>query len=115
MKIVINRCHGGFGISHEAILKYAEYKNFKLFYDKSKENSWFLEYFLDEEQTKPFRSYNIPRNDPDLIKIIEQLGEKSFGSCAKLKIVEVPDKTNWEIDEYNDGYERVVQNYNEWD
>lgn len=36
-KIVVNRCYGGFGLSHEAILEYAKRKGVKLFIEK-KEN-----------------------------------------------------------------------------
>ncbi len=31
MKVVINRCFGGFGLSHEGILKYAEIKGITLY------------------------------------------------------------------------------------
>ena len=31
MKIVINSCYGGFGLSHEAIMKYAELSGFELY------------------------------------------------------------------------------------
>jgi len=29
-KVVINSCHGGFGLSHEAVVRYAELKGFDL-------------------------------------------------------------------------------------
>ena len=31
MKIVINRCYGGFGLSHKAVMRYAELKGIKLY------------------------------------------------------------------------------------
>ena len=31
MKVVINACYGGFGLSHKAIMRYAELKGFKLY------------------------------------------------------------------------------------
>ena len=46
------------------------------------------------------------RADPFLIQAIEELGKESWGDCSELKIVEIPDDLNWEIDEY-DGVESV--------
>jgi len=34
MKVVINTCYGGFGLSHEAMLRYAEIKGIKLYLEK---------------------------------------------------------------------------------
>lgn len=56
---------------------------------------------------------DIPRNDPDLIAVIEELGEKADGSYAKLGIVEIPDDVEWEISEY-DGNEHVAEKHRTW-
>lgn len=53
------------------------------------------------------------RTDPDLIAVVEELGPAASGSCAKLKIVEIPDGINWKIDEY-DGYESVEEVHRSW-
>ena len=53
------------------------------------------------------------RNCPLLIQVIKELGEKSWGSHAKLKIVEIPDGVEWEIDEY-DGLEWVAEKHRTW-
>lgn len=53
------------------------------------------------------------RGDVDLVKVVEFLGDKSFGSCAKLKIVEIPDGIEWEIDEY-DGMEQIREVHRSW-
>lgn len=79
MKMVINTCFGGFGLSEAARV----FLNIK--YDS-----------------------NIERDDPMLIICVEALGEKAFGSCAKLKVVTIPDEaTDWELDEY-DGAESIT-------
>jgi len=54
------------------------------------------------------------RADPVLIQVIEELGDKANGDCAKLAIAEVPAGTKYRIDEY-DGNESVmtVEDY-EW-
>jgi len=46
------------------------------------------------------------RSDVDLIDVIERLGDRANGSCAKLAIKEIPDGAEFEITEY-DGNEDV--------
>jgi len=53
------------------------------------------------------------RTDPNLIRVVEELGEKANGRCAKLKVIEIPDGTEWEIDEY-DGMESVHETHRAW-
>lgn len=53
------------------------------------------------------------RTDKDLIKVIEELGDKANGACAKLKIVEIPDGIEYEIDEY-DGIETIREKHRTW-
>lgn len=50
---------------------------------------------------------------PDLVDVVESLGEKANGRHARLKIIEIPDDVNWEIDEY-DGYEHVAEVHRTW-
>ncbi len=56
-------------------------------------------------------SYN--RSHPLLIKVCEQLGEKANGRFADLKIVEIPDGIEYEIDEY-DGLESIHEKHQSW-
>ncbi len=90
MKVVINRCYGGFGLSKEAEAKYAALT--------SKEEVW---------------SFELERNDPVLIQIVEELGEAANGGYAELKIVEIPDDVEWQIQEY-DGIEWVAEVHRTW-
>ena len=53
------------------------------------------------------------RSDPDLIEVIERLGDKANGSCAKLAIFEIPDGAEFEITEY-DGNEGVEPPRQSW-
>ena len=53
------------------------------------------------------------RADPDLIEVIERLGEKANGFCASLAIKEIPDGAQFEITEY-DGNEDVVPPRMSW-
>jgi hypothetical protein len=93
MKIVINSCHGGFGISEEAEEIYRTKKRI------TDDESWW--------------SRMIPRDDLVLIDIVETMGEKSFGSFAELKVIEIPDDVEWQIEEY-DGAEWVAEKHRTW-
>ena len=53
------------------------------------------------------------RTDPLLIRVIEELGDMANGRCAKLKVVEIPDGTDYIIDEY-DGNEHIAEAHRTW-
>jgi hypothetical protein len=101
-KVVYNGCFGGFGLSNEAMDRMVE-----LGYDGLKPNP---EYIPNSKSMfhsqKYYGDYDIPRHDPILVQVIEELGEKADGMCAKLAIAEVSGP--YRIDEY-DGSERVVE------
>ena len=84
MKVVINRCFGGFGLSQEAM------KRLGIEYD-----------------------WEISRSDSKLIKVVEELGEKANGYCADLKVVEIPDDVEWVIEDY-DGIESIHEKHRVW-
>lgn len=110
MKIVLNTHFGGFGLSNEAIQLYSELSGIKLIKEidnRDYPNSIFWKF----ENGEYFFDFNLERNDPNLIKVVEQMGEDSFGSYAQLEIVEIPDNIPWEIDSY-DGSE-CVKSYGE--
>ena len=91
-KVVINACHGGFGISAAAESKYRE-----------------LSGVLDPD----LHSRNIPRDDEHLIAVIELMGEEANTEFSELKIVDIPDDVNWCIEEY-DGKEWVAERHRTW-
>ena len=85
MKVVINGCYGGFGLSEKAMK------------------------FLGVDSGWP----EIERNNPKLVECVEKLGEEANDMCAELKVVEIPDDVNWEIGEY-DGLEWVEEVHRRW-
>lgn len=101
MKVVINKCYGGFILSREAQdLICARKEITPGVWDRSGHYS----------QWSP---YELPREDPDLVYAVETLGERSWGIAAKLKVVEVPDEVDWFIDDY-DGIETVCECHRTW-
>ena len=57
---------------------------------------------------------HIERDDPNLIKVVETLGDAANGEHAELKVVEIPDNVKFEITEY-DGIESVEEIHRRWD
>lgn len=53
------------------------------------------------------------RDDLTLVRCIEELGEKANGRCAEIKIVEIPDGVDYQIEEY-DGNEHVAEKHRTW-
>lgn len=91
MKVVINRCFGGFSLSEKA------YEFLGLEWD------WYGYKYSD---------YSL-RADSRLVECVETLGEKASGSLAELKVVEIPDDVYWEIEEY-DGVESIHEVHRVW-
>jgi hypothetical protein len=91
MKVVINACYGRFGLSDAGMMEYARLKG--------------VEHFAYQQ---------IKRDDPDLIKVVEELGDKVNTFTSKLKIIEIPDDVAWEIEVY-DGKELVSEKHRIWD
>lgn len=53
------------------------------------------------------------RSHPDLVAVIEKLGEEANGRFANLQIVEIPDDVEFVIGEY-DGFESVEEKHRSW-
>ena len=113
MKIVINSDYGGFSLSEEAILAYGRKKGLNLVKDEN--TSWSVSIFYKGTVAKEnyFEDRAIPRNDPDLVTVVEDLGESANGFAATLKIVEIPEDVDWYVEE-NDGREWVAEKHRTW-
>lgn len=79
MKIVINVCYGGFGLSDAA-------------------NSLLKSRGVDID--------NLDRDSPELVAVVEKLKGRANDRFSKLKVIEIPDDTQWEIGDY-DGVEYI--------
>jgi len=109
MKIVINTCFGKFELSNKAILRIAELKGITLYKD-SKGDFYTSPDFTDETY---FSIYGISRKSLELVQAVEELKEEANGTCAKLKVVEIPNDIDWYI-EGCDGLEYVAETHRTW-
>ena len=129
-KVVYNACYGGFGLSKEACQRYWDIKGQQVWIEQNPEfisldmfDVWLAspEERLEKREwssmttderiaynkaySKQTWYYNtVDRHDPVLVQVVEELGDKANGICAKLRIDEVDGP--YRIDEY-DGNESV--------
>jgi len=101
MKIIINNSIGGFGFSKEAL---------EMYFKKCTENRPY-----PEPIPKYYHGSGLPRNDKNLVEIVELLGERSWGENSVLKIVEIPDNILWYIVDDESGIESIHENHRIWD
>jgi hypothetical protein len=114
MKIVINSDFGGFGLSDKAFETYLKLKGIEYTTQQPEEPSAFrngVNYY--DTKGDYISYYDIARNDPQLVEVVETLGEQSWGVFANLKVVEIPDDVEWYIHEY-DGIECVHEAHRQW-
>lgn len=120
MKIAINKCFGGFGLSdavHEKLIELGipHYKNWDEIPDGD------APYVVDSDSpSKSFGSYysnfrdEDKRTHPLLIQSIESVGlDKASSILANIKIVDIPDGVNFEINDY-DGIESIHEVHRSW-
>lgn len=86
MKVVINRCYGGYGLSKAA----QDYLGVDSAY-----------------------AYDDDRSNPNLVKCVEELGSAAASTYASLKVIEIPDDVNWKIESY-DGLESIHEVHRSW-
>ena len=89
MKVVINKCFGGYGLSKEAYeMMGIEWDGYGFEFDDDRSNK-------------------------KLIDVVEKLGSKANGLYSELEVVEIPDGTDFTIKEY-DGLEHVAEAHMTW-
>lgn len=145
MKLVINTCYGGFGLSEAAYEKLIEWGvPVRKYVDQERGEDGLYkeqplndgEVIFDRELTPPgtdsfndiYHEYKGKsrfsarywdcwtrenRAHPLIVRVVEELGEKADGECAKLKVVEIPDGIEYHIGEY-DGIEHIAENHRTW-
>jgi hypothetical protein len=140
-KIVINTCFGGFGLSHEAILAYLNKCGVPVWTETNEKFSSMIPfnyYLVPPEERIPgdpedwhsmslaerqahnsaysktvFHDRDLARDDPYLVAVVEEMGNKASGRHAELKVIEIPGDVDWVIEEY-DGNEWVAEKHRKW-
>lgn len=132
--IVTNNKYGNFSISEEARSRYLEYlmkkKNIKEETTEKLEKRYIVinnnygSFSLSEEakscyietagiKEEEWYEINIQRDDPYLVQIVTELGERANGPNSVLKVIEIPGDVEWELKEYC-GREWVEEKHRIW-
>jgi hypothetical protein len=85
-KVVYNNCYGGFSLSKEGMKRYLE--------------------LTGKADLRSSAGRDIERDDPALVRVVEELGVAANGSFANLTIQELEPGTKYRVQEY-DGNEWV--------
>lgn len=126
MKIIVNRCFGGYGLSTAVGEWLRDNKGWNiLVFDKWEEemdleayDGWthkdgmFCNFHVGDNKLGDNVVYG-DRTNLELIECIEALGEAANSFGAKLEVVQVPDDVEWEIQEY-DGIESIHEKHRSW-
>lgn len=112
--IVINRCHGGFSLSHDARVAYLTSLkiDFSITARESRDSTsrHGPRIIVNGEQ---WFDHAIRRDDPYLVQVIRDLGDKANGVNARLKIVSIPSEVVWDLHDY-DGIEWIAETHRVW-
>lgn len=132
-RVVINGCYGGFGLSSRGVEAYLARKGKQVWwFTNAKDASGHPDLhkkvptdnpdyeFIAYSYTSPeatddsyFYHRDIPRDDPDLVAVVEGLGKDAADKFAELAIVEIPADVEWYVEEY-DGLEHVAEQHRTW-
>lgn len=93
-KVVYNNEYGGFGLSDEAVARIRELKG-------------------DEDFDVSVYNNMKNRTDRDLIRVVEELGDKANSRYSKLALYDIRKGSLYRIEEY-DGWEKVIEGYDDW-
>lgn len=137
MEVVINACFGGFSLSPKALLwlweqgvteigmdaeeyygtnkdrHQKDLKEWKEYDEKRQGDRLFITVFSPDEKFVLYGGRDIRRDHPKLVECVKLFGEDSYGGCAELKIIEIPDDVQFVVEEY-DGNEHIAEVHRTW-
>jgi hypothetical protein len=113
--IVINRCHGGFGLSWDAQIAYLDRAGitYTLIDRVSRDDTERFGQEIKLSNGDAWYDKMIARDDPILVVLVREMGEAVNSEFANLRVVKIPGDVEWDIDEY-DGLEWVAEKHRTW-
>ncbi len=101
-KVVYNACYGGFNLSRSATERLAAMG----VEDAAKRLAE-----PDDESSFWYSACYVPRHDPRLVRVVEEMGAAANGQCADLRIADLGNGAHAYKIEEHDGDERVEEVY----
>lgn len=112
-RVVINTCHGGFGLSYCARIAYLHVSSTPYHVRDHRDHDWSRDGPQIWVAGQPMDDRTIARDDRSLVWVVEHMGQLADGLHARLKIVDIPWSVDWIIQEY-DGWECVAERHRTW-
>ncbi len=116
MKVVINSCFGGFGLSDAAFEQLLNRKGVaweKVKYKYDLDLHYKAGHVGDDEHCLSYQQFTENRADSDLVAVVEQFGKDVNTPYSELKIVDIPNDVEYTVEEY-DGYEHIAEVHRTW-
>jgi hypothetical protein len=113
--VVINRCHGGFGLNWDAQIAYLNRAGitYTLVDRVSRDDTQRFGQEIKLASGDAWYDREIARDDPVLVSLVREMGEAVNSEFANLRVVKIPGDVEWAIDEY-DGLEWVSEKHRTW-
>lgn len=111
-RIVINRSYDEFCISHKALIRLRELGQPQALAETDRGAYWPQAAGPREPSLNQYGKL-IPRDDENLVRVVEELREAADGHAAKLKVVSIPDDVVWVIAK-TEGGEQVSEAHRTW-
>lgn len=111
-RIVINRSYDEFCISHKALIRLRELGQREALAEEDSGAYWPAAAGPREPSLNQYGQL-IPRDDADLVRVVEELGEAADGHAATLRIVTIPEDVKWVITK-TEGGEQVSEVHRTW-
>jgi hypothetical protein len=111
-RIVINRSYDEFCISHKALVRLRELGQQEALEEVDSGAYWPQAAGPREPSLNQYGKL-IPRDDENLVRVVEELGEAADGHAASLTIVTIPDGVKWLITK-SEGVEQVSDAHGTW-
>lgn len=108
MKIVINSRFGGWSLSEKAGNELGIHFEPITIGGKTFDSAIWRD--VSEGQLK---EHGYSRTHPKVIELVERMGKDASGTCADLKVIEIPDGVEWTVEEY-DGFESIHEAHQVW-
>lgn len=111
-RIVINRSYDHFCISHAALIRLRDLGQREALAEEDTGVYWPAAAGPREPSLNRYGKL-IPRDDQNLVRVVEELGEAANGHAANLRIVTIPEDVKWVVTK-TEGGEHVSEVHRTW-
>jgi len=116
-KVAINIEWFDLALSHETVIRFIDLAGYKIEAKRDREvigGTEYYSYFYGDDHPW-YPNSDIPRDDENLIRTIEELGLEKSAMYGKIRIVEIPADVEWQIESSDGpGCEWIAEKHKTW-